>query len=110
MRAINRQLLAEFRQLGEGGGEVPQVVPFGLAPVHLNVVRMNVEMGEAKSKPSTCGARIAKCGVIRPLRQSAQSVHELFERQNPNGVSHISPAVATLRRLASLPWANVQKS
>ena len=25
---------------------------------------------------------------------------------NPNGVSHISPVVATLRRLASLPWVN----
>jgi hypothetical protein len=27
--------------------------------------------------------------------------------QNPNGVSHLSPVVATLRRLASLPWVNV---
>jgi hypothetical protein len=25
---------------------------------------------------------------------------------NPNGVLHISPVVATLRRLASLPWDN----
>ena len=40
-------------QLGECGGEVPQVVAFGLAGLHLNVVRTNVEMGKAEGKPPT---------------------------------------------------------